>query len=90
MIGAAAADTITLDGEPPFRRPGGTPVFAERALRAVGAEPVTFVIEPPVDSRLVHDGTGTSQEIRSLANKVYLLMKVFEELLFTWEQIHVV
>jgi sugar/nucleoside kinase (ribokinase family) len=67
VIGAAAADTITLDGEPPFRRPGGTPVFAERALRAVGAEPVTFVIEPPVDSRLVHDGTGTSQEIRSLA-----------------------
>jgi sugar/nucleoside kinase (ribokinase family) len=67
VVGAAADDTITLEGEPPVKRPGGTPVFAERALRAAGAEPVVVVIGTPVDSRLVHRQGDTIQEIRSLA-----------------------
>src|SRR4051812_49954218 len=65
VLGVAAQDTVTLEGDPPIRRPGGTPLFAERALRAAGAEPATVVFGSPIDSRLVHRGGTTTQEIRS-------------------------
>ena len=42
VLGAAAQDQIVQPGGEILRRPGGTPHYAARALRAVGAEPVAI------------------------------------------------
>jgi sugar/nucleoside kinase (ribokinase family) len=65
VLGPGTVDEISLDGGPVQARPGGTPLYAARALRLAGAEPV--VIETGMlRSHLQHDGDGTRQQLSSL------------------------
>jgi len=65
VVGAASTDWIEIDGEQPVTRPGGTPLYAARALRFAGAEP--RVIETGhFDSRLSHRDGRTAQELVSV------------------------
>jgi sugar/nucleoside kinase (ribokinase family) len=65
VLGPATIDEISLDGGPVQIRPGGTPRYAERALRLAGAEPVVFETGM-LRSHLQHDGSGTRQQLSSL------------------------
>jgi sugar/nucleoside kinase (ribokinase family) len=62
VLGPATVDEIMLGDGPAQRRPGGTPHYAARALRAVGATPVAIETGRLV-SRLRHTASGTEQEI---------------------------
>jgi len=67
VLGPGTIDIIELPGQEPVQRPGGTTLYAARALRFAGAEPV--VIETPglVISRLRHTEEGTVQAIDRVA-----------------------
>ena len=67
VLGPGTIDIVELPGQEPVRRPGGTTLYAARALRFAGAEPV--VIENPglVISRLRHTEEGTVQAIDRVA-----------------------
>ena len=65
VLGPGTVDEIRLDGGPLLERPGGTPLYAERALRLCGAEPVA-IETGMLRSHLQHDASGTSQQISSL------------------------
>ena len=65
MVGAAARDTIELDGGAPVERPGGTPLYATRALRFAGAE-ARSVETGSLHSLIRHGRGGTRQEILAL------------------------
>jgi len=67
VLGPGTTDIIELPGHEPVQRPGGTTLYAARALRFAGAEPV--VIENPglVISRLRHTEEGTVQAIDRVA-----------------------
>jgi sugar/nucleoside kinase (ribokinase family) len=62
VLGPATIDEIVVDGGPVERRPGGTPHYAARALRAVGAAVIAIETGHLV-SRLHHTAAGTEQEI---------------------------
>jgi sugar/nucleoside kinase (ribokinase family) len=68
VLGPATIDIVDLPGREPVRRPGGTTLYAARALRFAGAEPA--VIENPglVISRLRHTPEGTVQAIDAVAS----------------------
>jgi sugar/nucleoside kinase (ribokinase family) len=62
VLGAGSTDWIELGNDRVIRRPGGTPLYAARALRFAGAEPV--VVETGrFESRLSHADGRTSQEL---------------------------
>ena len=65
VLGAAAQDQIVQPDGEMLHRPGGTPHYAARALRAVGAEPVAIETGSLI-SRLEHTPDGTRQQILSL------------------------
>jgi len=67
VLGPGTIDIIELPGHEPVQRPGGTTLYAARALRFAGAEPV--VIENPglVISRLRRTEEGTVQAIDRVA-----------------------
>ena len=67
VLGPGTIDIVELPGQEPVQRPGGTTLYAARALRFPGAEPV--VIENPglVVSRLRHTEEGTVQAIDRVA-----------------------
>jgi sugar/nucleoside kinase (ribokinase family) len=67
VLGPGTIDIVELPGHDPVRRPGGTTLYAARALRFAGAEPV--VLENPglVISRLRHTQDGTVQAIDRVA-----------------------
>jgi len=67
VLGPGTIDIVELPGQEAVRRPGGTTLYAARALRFAGAEPV--VIENPglVISRLRHTEEGTVQAIDRVA-----------------------
>ena len=65
VVGAATRDTIEIGEGPGRSRPGGTPLYAARALRSVGAEPCAVEIGS-LDSLIAHGPDGTRQEILSL------------------------
>ncbi|MDX6550537.1 MAG: hypothetical protein QOJ31_1221 [Gaiellales bacterium] len=65
VVGAATRDRIEIGGGPSRSQPGGTPLYAARALRSVGAEPCAVEIGT-LDSLLAHGPEGTRQEILSL------------------------
>jgi sugar/nucleoside kinase (ribokinase family) len=65
VLGPAAEDEIVLEDGTEQRRPGGTPHYAARALRAVGAVPVAIETGTLV-SRLRHTPAGTEQELASV------------------------
>lgn len=55
MVGQVTRDTITTGGAT-VTRPGGTPVYAARALRAAGAEPVLITRGPTIEGALTLAG----------------------------------
>jgi sugar/nucleoside kinase (ribokinase family) len=62
VLGAGSTDWIELGNDRVIRRPGGSPLYAARALRFAGAEPC--VIETGrFESRLSHTDGRTSQEL---------------------------
>jgi sugar/nucleoside kinase (ribokinase family) len=65
VLGPAAKDEIVLEDGTEQRRPGGTPHYAARALRAVGAVPVAIETGTLV-SRLRHTPDGTEQELATV------------------------
>jgi sugar/nucleoside kinase (ribokinase family) len=65
VVGAATHDTIEIGDGPSRSRPGGTPLYAARALRSVGAEPCAVEIGS-LGSLIAHGPDGTRQEILSL------------------------
>jgi sugar/nucleoside kinase (ribokinase family) len=65
VVGAATRDTIVIGDGPSLSRPGGTPLYASRALRSAGAEPCAVEIGS-LDSLITHRPDGTRQEILSL------------------------
>jgi len=65
VVGAATRDTIEIEDRARLSRPGGTPLYAARALRSVGAEPCA-VETGSLDSLIAHGQAGTRQEILSL------------------------
>jgi pfkB family carbohydrate kinase len=64
VLGPATEDTIVLAGGGEQRRPGGTPHYAARALRAAGATPVA-IEAGMLRSQLEHTAAGTRQRILS-------------------------
>lgn len=68
VLGPGTIDIVELPGREAVRRPGGTTLYAARALRFAGAEPV--VVENPglVISRLRHTPEGTVQAIDRVAD----------------------
>jgi sugar/nucleoside kinase (ribokinase family) len=79
VIGLSGWDTITTPGGETIRRIGGTPIYAARALRAAGADPVvitkgadlpgaTLVLpsETAFASILAHSAEGTQQELAAV------------------------
>jgi sugar/nucleoside kinase (ribokinase family) len=64
VIGPAAQDEIIVDGCE-RHRPGGTPLYAARALRAMGAA-VVAIETGTLRSRMEHGADGTAQQILSL------------------------
>lgn len=69
MIGAATRDTIELDSAPPQHRPGGTPLYAARALRFAGADPIA-IETGSLHSLISHGPGGTDQQILTLPDPV--------------------
>jgi hypothetical protein len=69
VVGAATLDTIRLDSGPPHDRPGGTPLYAARALRFAGAEPVA-IETGNLHSLISHGPSGTEQQILTLPDPV--------------------
>lgn len=67
VLGPGVDDLIELPGQVPLRRDGGTPLYAARALRFAGAEPVAIEGPTRAGSRLVHTPGGTMQELIALA-----------------------
>jgi sugar/nucleoside kinase (ribokinase family) len=65
VLGPAADDRVVLEEGVEQRRPGGTPHYAARALRAAGATPVV-IEEGTLLSQLEHTAAGTRQQILSL------------------------
>jgi hypothetical protein len=65
VVGAAAHDTIELSGGAAVDRPGGTPLYAARALRFAGAD-ARAVATGSLHSLVRHGRNGTRQEILSL------------------------
>jgi sugar/nucleoside kinase (ribokinase family) len=65
VLGAAASDQIVQADGSILRRRGGSPLYAARALRAAGAEPVAIETGALV-SYLDHTSDGTRQQILSL------------------------
>jgi fructose-1-phosphate kinase PfkB-like protein len=66
-MGPGVDDLVELPGQAPLRRKGGTPLYAARALRFAGAEPVAIEGPTRAGSRLVHTPGGTMQELTALA-----------------------
>jgi len=65
VLGAATQDQIVLADGRRSERPGGTPHYAERALRAVGAD-VVAIETGRLQSQIRHGTAGTEQSIISL------------------------
>jgi len=65
VLGAATRDEIVLADGRRSQRPGGTPHYAARALRSVGAGAVA-IETGSLRSRLRHTDAGTEQSILSL------------------------
>ncbi len=65
VVGAATEDSVALDHGQSQVRPGGTPLYAARALRFAGAEPRS-VETASLRSLIEHGPGGTRQEILSL------------------------
>jgi sugar/nucleoside kinase (ribokinase family) len=67
VVGPRTMDVVSLEDGGTVRRPGGSPFYAERALRAAGAEPVLLENRGVVQSRLEHGADGTRQQILATA-----------------------
>ncbi|MGZ4482232.1 MAG: PfkB family carbohydrate kinase [Gaiellales bacterium] len=67
VVGPPATDTLSVDGGEPVTRAGGAPVYAARALRFAGAEPVTVESPGRFVTRLHQGPEGTRQVILQAA-----------------------
>jgi hypothetical protein len=67
VLGPGVDDTIELPDSETLLRPGGTPLYAARALRFARAEPVAIEGPTRSASRIWHQPGGTMQELTALA-----------------------